>query len=84
MFNPGASSHRPHSKGLPMTKILFLTSSPRGAASQSTRIGRQVVEQLTAAHPGAHVLERDLAANPLPHLDGTLLAGLFTPPDQLW
>ena len=66
-----------------MTKILFLTSSPRGAASQSTRIGRQVVERLTAAHPGAQVLERDLAAHPLPHLDGTLLAGLFTPPDQL-
>ncbi len=66
-----------------MTKILFLTSSPRGAASQSTRIGRQIVDQLVTAHPGAQVLERDLAASPLPHLDGNLLAGLFTPPDGL-
>lgn len=65
-----------------MTRILFVTTSPRGEESLSTRVARTLVDELEAANPGARVLERDLGAAPLPHLDGTLIGGFFSPDDQ--
>ncbi|MFM9858814.1 FMN-dependent NADH-azoreductase [Pseudoxanthobacter sp. M-2] len=61
-----------------MCKILLVLSSPRGEASHSTRVARELVGSLTANDPGADVMVRDLAAEPLPHLDGGLLAALGT------
>ncbi|MBO9713823.1 FMN-dependent NADH-azoreductase [Sphingomonas sp.] len=55
--------------------ILHLDSSIQGETSVSRALSAAVVEQLRAAHPGAAVGYRDLAAAPLPHLD---LAGLAT------
>ncbi len=59
-----------------MSKILLVLSSPRGEASHSTRVARELVRSLTANDPGADVTVRDLAAEPLPHLDGGLLGAL--------
>lgn len=59
-----------------MSKILLVLSSPRGEASHSTRVARELVRNLTANEPAANVTVRDLAAEPLPHLDGGLLSAL--------
>lgn len=59
-----------------MNKILLVLSSPRGEASHSTRVARELVSSLTANDPAADVVVRDLAAPPLPHLDGGFLAAL--------
>ncbi|MGE5563437.1 MAG: FMN-dependent NADH-azoreductase [Bacillota bacterium] len=48
--------------------ILHIDSSINGAGSASRAISRSVVDQLRAARPGAAVVYRDLAAEPLPHL----------------
>jgi len=61
-----------------MSKILLVLSSPRGEASHSTRVARELVRSLTANDPAADVVVRDLAASPLPHLDGGFLAALHT------
>lgn len=63
-----------------MSKILLVLSSPRGEASHSTRVARELVRTLTANDPTADVTVRDLAAEPLPHLDGGLLAALHADP----
>lgn len=65
-----------------MTSILLVTSSPRGDASHSTRIATELAENLRARAPGATLVTRDLARNPLPHVDDAFTGGIFTPPEQ--
>ncbi len=65
-----------------MTRILLVTSSPRGAESYSTRIARSLVDELAAAQPGSHVVVRDLAGRPLPHIGTDFVAGLATPAEK--
>lgn len=57
-----------------MSRILFVTSSPRGAASLSTKVATALVDRLQAQSPGASVVRRDLAAQPLPHIGEDFLA----------
>jgi FMN-dependent NADH-azoreductase len=59
--------------------ILLVTSSPRGAASYSTRIATDLAEKLHAADPAGALVVRDLVANPLPHIDPDYSAGIYTP-----
>jgi FMN-dependent NADH-azoreductase len=59
-----------------MTNILYVTSSPRGAESYSHRVASQVIAELQAAHPGARVRVRDVARDPLPHVDENFVAAL--------
>lgn len=59
-----------------MSKFLLILSSPRGEASYSTRVARELVRTLTAEEPAADVTIRDLAATPLAHLNGAMLAAL--------
>jgi FMN-dependent NADH-azoreductase len=49
--------------------ILCLTSSPRGDTSYSTLVGMRVLRELRQVYPDATVTIRDLARNPLPHVD---------------
>ena len=49
--------------------ILHLTSSPRGDASYSNRVAAQVIAELQRRAPGSTVATRDLARDPLPHID---------------
>ncbi|WP_029074070.1 FMN-dependent NADH-azoreductase [Kaistia adipata] len=64
-----------------MTNILFVTSSPRGGASHSSKVAERVLADLVASHQDATVVRRDLAANPLPHVDEAYLGAMFTPPE---
>ncbi|UVW26888.1 FMN-dependent NADH-azoreductase [Massilia sp. H6] len=62
--------------------ILHITSSVRGADSESTRVTRLVVDKLLAANPDATVVRRDLGAQPHPLLDSAAVGALFTPAQQ--
>jgi len=61
------------------TTILRVDSSITGENSVSRQITQRIVEQQLAGRPGETVIERDLVAEPLPHLtldqfaDGTVL-----------
>jgi FMN-dependent NADH-azoreductase len=54
--------------------ILHLTSSPRGNASYSNRVAARVLDELRQRDPGASVTTRDLARDPLPHIDENFVA----------
>ncbi|WP_217575468.1 FMN-dependent NADH-azoreductase [Mesorhizobium sp. GbtcB19] len=62
--------------------ILLVTSSPRGAASHSTRIANDLALKLLAADPSNTLVVRDLVANPLPHIDADYSTGIFTPAES--
>ena len=66
-----------------MTNILYLTSSPRGGASHSTRVAAGVLEELRRVHPQASVIVRDLAKDPVAHIDEDFVTGIFVPSDRL-
>ena len=51
-----------------MSKILLITSSPRGEESVSTKVATDVAGAL-ATRSGGEVVVRDLAAQPIAHLD---------------
>jgi FMN-dependent NADH-azoreductase len=65
-----------------MTNILLVLSSPRGEASHSTQVARNLVDQLKTDRPDAVVVARDLASDPLPHIDEQFIGALFTPEDD--
>ncbi|MEO0317074.1 MAG: hypothetical protein RL404_751 [Pseudomonadota bacterium] len=65
-----------------MTTILYLNSSVRSTGSVSRQLSGEFIEKLKSAHPGAKVVTRDLAANPLPHLSESMVGAYFTPPEQ--
>jgi FMN-dependent NADH-azoreductase len=52
-----------------MRQILCLTSSPRRDTSYSNLVAARVLKELSVVHPDATVTIRDLARNPLPHID---------------
>ncbi|BCP53039.1 FMN-dependent NADH-azoreductase [Kaistia sp. 32K] len=62
-----------------MTNILFVTSSPRGDASHSSKVAERVLTDLVAHSPNATVVRRDLARDPLPHINEAYLGAVFTP-----
>ena len=61
-----------------MTAILQILASPR-PNSFSRRIARDVTQRLTALHPRAEVIDRDLAADPPPHPEIDLYEAILTP-----
>lgn len=63
-----------------MSSILLLTSSPR-ADSLSTPIAVDLAEKLKSQNPGSVVVHRDLAANPLPHIDDLFTGAIRKPPE---
>ncbi|HEY6632769.1 MAG TPA: FMN-dependent NADH-azoreductase [Rhizobiaceae bacterium] len=64
-----------------MSSILLVTSSPRGAASHSTRVATELAARLREANPGTRLVVRDLSAHPLPHIDADYTTGIYTPAD---
>ncbi len=62
-----------------MSSILLVTSSPRGAASHSTRVATDLAKKLQAALPGSKLITRDLVTNPLPHIEPDYASGIYTP-----
>lgn len=52
-----------------MKTLLHLTSSIFAEGGQSSRLADEFVAALRLEHPGAQVIRRDLARDPVPHLD---------------
>jgi FMN-dependent NADH-azoreductase len=65
-----------------MSQVLVIESSARQQGSVSRQLTEQFIQQWHAAHPGDQVLVRDLALEPVPHLDSHLLGGWMTPVAQ--
>jgi FMN-dependent NADH-azoreductase len=65
-----------------MSKILLITSSPR-SASYSTKVARALAEKLVSVEPNASLTVRDLARDPLPHIDDSFAAARDVPPENL-
>ncbi|WP_133651155.1 FMN-dependent NADH-azoreductase [Paraburkholderia flava] len=65
-----------------MTTILQINSAARSQGAQSTLLVNELTEKLKLTHPDAHVVVRNLQAEPLPHLDDAVLGAFFTPADQ--
>ena len=63
-------------------KILQIKSSVFSGNGQSSRLADQFVAELRAQNPGAEIIERDLAAEPVPHLDGARVGAFFTKPEE--
>ena len=59
--------------------LLYVSVSPNGPNSSSRNVGETYVAAWKAAHPDGKVVERDLAANPLPVLDGEAIYAGYTP-----
>ena len=59
--------------------VLYLTSSPRGADSYSTRVANELIADIRRDNPNAVIVERDLAADPLPHIDADFVAATRGP-----
>ena len=65
-----------------MKNILFVSSSPSGWNSYSHQFASHIVDDLKARHPGAKVVVRDLARDPLPHVDAAFVTGRALPPEK--
>lgn len=63
-----------------MSKLLLVETSPRGAASVSRNLTRQLLAEWRDATPGGEIVTRDLALTPLPQVTMPWLAAYFTPP----
>jgi FMN-dependent NADH-azoreductase len=63
-------------------QLLHIDSSIQGDRSVSRSLTARAAERWKAAHPGGEVTYRDLAANPLPHLDEAASLARFVPADQ--
>jgi FMN-dependent NADH-azoreductase len=61
-----------------MKQILVIESSPRGAESASRQLTQRLTKRLRALYPEARLIERDLAKDPLPHLDSRTVKAIFT------
>ena len=62
--------------------ILFVPSSPRGGESYSHRVARRIVDDLIARNPGARVVVRDVARQPLPHIGAAFASGRMVPAEK--
>ena len=65
-----------------MTTILKINSSLYSNDGQSSQLAARFVDALREREPGARLLERDLAREPVPHLDAARFQAFLTPPAQ--
>jgi FMN-dependent NADH-azoreductase len=62
-----------------MTQILHIASSSNTTSSYSRQLGAFTLEELKKVIPDATVVERDLIANPLPHISPEFVGSLYSP-----
>lgn len=62
-------------------QILRIDSATTGEQSISRKLTDALVAHFTAKHPDATVIERDLVAEPLPHIDPITTKAIRTPPE---
>ena len=65
-----------------MSSLLHIEVSPGGEHSVSRSISSEFVAAWTAKNAGGNVIARDLAANPIPHLDGEAIFAGYTPEES--
>ncbi|WP_409303482.1 FMN-dependent NADH-azoreductase [Pseudomonas sp. KCJK8993] len=65
-----------------MSRVLIIESSARQQDSVSRQLTQTFVQQWQAAYPADSITVRDLARNPVPHLDANLLGGWMKPAEQ--
>ncbi|BAU73490.1 FMN-dependent NADH-azoreductase [Metapseudomonas furukawaii] len=65
-----------------MSRVLVIESSARQHGSVSRQLTQDFIAQWKAAHPVDEVVVRDLAAEPVPHLDADLLGGWMKPAEE--
>lgn len=65
-----------------MKTVLKVTSSLYSTEGQSSRLADQFVGSLRATDPALQLIERDLAADPLPHLDAARFKAFGTPAEE--
>jgi FMN-dependent NADH-azoreductase len=65
-----------------MSRVLIIESSARQDGSISRQLTQQFISQWQATHPADELTVRDLAINPVPHLDADLLGGWMKPEGQ--
>lgn len=64
-----------------MSKTLLITSSPRGSESLSNKFATELATKLSAQGDGSELITRDLATNPIPHLDDVTTSAIRKPAD---
>jgi FMN-dependent NADH-azoreductase len=65
-----------------MSTLLQINTSLFGGEGQSSRLAERFVQTWTANHADTRVVVRDLAAQPLPHLDGPRFQAFLTPAES--
>ncbi len=65
-----------------MSRVLIIESSARQQDSVSRQLTQTFINQWQTAHPNDQITVRDLAVNPVPHLDINLLGGWMKPAEQ--
>ena len=61
-----------------MQRILIIESSPREVESASRRLTAKLRSRLRVLYPNAEITERDVARDPLPHLDNQTVRAIST------
>jgi FMN-dependent NADH-azoreductase len=62
-----------------MRTILYISCSPKGAASASIDFARMVLDRLCQHHPTATIVYRDLSATPPRFVDAAFCTAILTP-----
>ena len=63
-------------------KILQIKSSVFNGNGQSSRLAEEFVALLREQHPEVKLIQRDLVADPVPHLDGARAGAFFAKPEE--
>ena len=63
-------------------RILQIKSSVFNGSGQSSRLAEEFVALLREQHPEAKLIQRDLVADPVPHLDGARAGAFFAKPEE--
>ena len=65
-----------------MNTLLKINASLFSANGQSSQLAERFAAAWQASHPGSRIVERDLAANPVPHLDGARFMAFLAKPEE--
>ena len=65
-----------------MSTLLKINASLFSGNGQSSQLTERFVTAWQARHPDTRVIERDLAANPVPHLDGARFMSFLAKPGE--
>jgi FMN-dependent NADH-azoreductase len=64
-----------------MSTLLQINASLAGSSGQSSQLADRYVADWIGKHPGGHVVKRDLAADPVPHLTAERFQAFFAQPE---